>query len=429
MREKKDIEKDLAQARANLSTVSARQDATAEEIRTATAAVERYTEELNAKNVEVAAEKAQAEAQFRMGDKSFQELNKRFSMVKFIRQAMPGEVMDGVEAEVRQMGREEARSLGLSVKGSYIPYSIMEGRAFSGQNVTTPADGGYLVQSDMKYYEELSKRLVLSNMGVQVLNGLTGNIDLVKGNAVTAVWKKENDTSEMVKKQFSSESISPKRLTLTMGVSTQLLIQSSLDIERKVMSDIMRAHAAALEEAAISGDGASDNPVGILNISGTKTIPLGENGAVPTFGNMVDMETELAEVNADLGSLAYLTNSKIRGLLKQTLMSDGVSGYIWSKNEVNGYPAYASNFVPKNLTKGSAASKCSAIIFGNWNDVQILGWGGMDIIVDPYTLADDAAMRVVMNTYHNVFVPRPESFVLIKDALDAAGAAAASLKV
>ena len=422
MREKKDIERDLAQARANLSTVSARQDATAEEIRTATAAVERYTEELNAKNVEVAAEKAQAEAQFRMGDKSLQQLNKRFSMVKFIRQSIPGQVMDGVEAEVRQMGQEEARRLALDITGSYIPLAVMEGRTFTGQTATTEADGGYLIESELKYQEELRKRMVLSSMGTQVIGGLTGNITLVKGKPVSASWEQENSAVAAQKKQFESESIAPKRLAMQMGISKQLLIQSSLDVERMVMNDIMAAHAEALEDAAINGDGSSNKPKGILNITGTKTIPLATNGKIPTFANMVDMETELANLNADFGRLSYLTNPKVRGLFKTTLMSAGVGGYIWSNNEINGYPAYASNFVPSNLTKGSATSKCSAIIFGNWNNLQILGWGGMDITVDPYTQADAGAVRVIMNTFHNIFVPRPESFVLIKDALTAAGA-------
>lgn len=422
MRDKKDIEKDLAQARANLSTVSARQDATAEEIRTATEAVERYTAELNAKNVEVAAEKAQAEAQFRMGDKSFQELNKRFSMVKFIRQSIPGQVMDGVEAEVRQMGQEEARRLNLDITGSYIPLAVLEGRAFTGQNATTSADGGYLIESELKYQEGLRKRMVLSTMGAQVIGGLTGNITLVKGNPVNATWEQENSETATQKKAFTSESVAPKRLAMQMGISKQLLIQSSLDVEQMVMNDIMAAHAEALEDAAINGDGSSNKPKGLLNIDGTKLVALDTNGKVPTYGDMVQMETELASLNADFGRLAYLTNPKIRGLFKTTLMSANVGGYIWNNNEINGYPAYASNFVPSNLTKGSATTKCSAIIFGNWNSLQILGWGGMDIIVDPYTQAGASAIRIVLNTFHNVFVPRPESFVLIKDALDAANA-------
>ena len=332
MRERKDIERDLAQARANLEAVTTREGATAEEIRTATEAVQRLTAELNAKIVEIAAEKAQAEAQQRSNDRSLNQLNQRFSMVKFIRQSMPGQVMDGAEEEVRQMGVQEARTLGLNITGSYIPLAVMEGRAFTGQNATTPGDGGYLIESELKYQEELRKRMVLSSMGTQVIGGLTGNITLVKGKPVSASWEQENSAVAAQKKAFTSESISPKRLAMQMGISKQLLIQSSLDVERMVMNDILAAHSEALEDAAVNGDGSSNKPTGILNVSGTKTVELGTDGKIPTFADMVFMETELASLNADLGRLAYLTNPKVRGLFKTTLMSAGVGGYVWQNN-------------------------------------------------------------------------------------------------
>ena len=218
-----------------------------------------------------------------------------------------------------------------------------------------------LIESELKYQEELRKRMVLSSMGTQVIGGLTGNITLVKGKPVSASWEQENSAVAAQKKAFTSESISPKRLAMQMGISKQLLIQSSLDVERMVMNDILAAHSEALEDAAVNGDGSSNKPTGILNVSGTKTVELGVDGKIPTFADMVQMETELASLNADLGRLAYLTNPKVRGLFKTTLMSAGVGGYVWQNNEVNGFPAYASNFVPSNLTKGSASEKCSAM--------------------------------------------------------------------
>ena len=123
-----------------------------------------------------------------------------------------------------------------------------------------------------------------------------------------------------------------------------------------------------------------------------------------------------------MGSLAYLTNPKVRGLLKTTLKANGVPGFIWENNELNGYPARVSNLVPSDLTKGTAASKCSAIMFGDWSQLWILQWGGLDLIVDPYTLADQGAYRVVLNAYHDIHVRRPEAFAAIKDALTEAGA-------
>jgi hypothetical protein len=44
---------------------------------------------------------------------------------------------------------------------------------------------------------------------------------------------------------------------------------------------------------------------------------------------------------------------------------------------------------------------------------------GVDVIVDPYTLATSSQTRVVVNSLCDVGIRRPESFAAMKDALTA----------
>ncbi|MBQ1463042.1 MAG: hypothetical protein IIZ24_02545, partial [Candidatus Methanomethylophilus sp.] len=79
-----------------------------------------------------------------------------------------------------------------------------------------------------------------------------------------------------------------------------------------------------------------------------------------------------------------------------------------------------SNLVPSNLTKGSgssAVSNLSAMIFGNWEDLYVGHWGGIDIVVDPYSLAEYGDIRLVLNAYNDVLVAEPASFAAIKDII------------
>jgi hypothetical protein len=73
--------------------------------------------------------------------------------------------------------------------------------------------------------------------------------------------------------------------------------------------------------------------------------------------------------------------------------------------------------VPSNLTKGTSAGVCSAIILGNWSDLIIGQWGGLDILVDPYTGATAGTHRVVALQDVDIAVRRVASFVAIMDAL------------
>jgi hypothetical protein len=45
------------------------------------------------------------------------------------------------------------------------------------------------------------------------------------------------------------------------------------------------------------------------------------NGAAPDWADIIDLETAVAIDNADIGALAYITNTKVRGKLKKTLIT------------------------------------------------------------------------------------------------------------
>ena len=122
-----------------------------------------------------------------------------------------------------------------------------------------------------------------------------------------------------------------------------------------------------------------------------------------------------------VGSLGYLTNTKVRGKLKLTQKFSGTNGDpIWEKgNEMNGYRAAVSNQVPSTLTKGTAAGICSAIIYGNWADMLIGMWGGLDILVNPYILSGTGSVRIEAFQSADIAVRHPESFAAMVDALTA----------
>jgi hypothetical protein len=88
---------------------------------------------------------------------------------------------------------------------------------------------------------------------------------------------------------------------------------------------------------------------------------------------------------------------------------------------VNGYPFHVTNQVSSTLTKGSGTGVgvCSAIFFGNWADLIIGMWGGLDILVDPYTGGTAGTVRVIALQDVDVAVRHAESFAAMLDALTA----------
>jgi HK97 family phage major capsid protein len=330
--------------------------------------------------------------------------------------------LEGFEAEMHQEAQREAALSGKVIKGIGVPMMVLENarmtRASAGQNKTTANEGGNLVQEEpLVYIDALRNRLVLVNLGARFITGLVGNLPLVNGGSFTATWGAEADAVSATKMSLPKKTMTPKRMAVCGAYSVELLNQSSIGIEMLLRNELLKAHANGLESAAINS--ATSGPVGVLNTSGIGAVAGGDNGLAPTWAHMVNLETEVAIDNADLGALAYLTNAKVRGKLKQTLKASGVAGYVWDGNTINGYNAAVTNAVPSNLEKGTSGTVCSAIIFGNWNDMIIGQWGGYDMIVDPYSLKKVGDVEVVLNSFHDVALANAQSFAAMKDALTA----------
>ncbi|MCB1955215.1 MAG: phage major capsid protein [Rhodocyclaceae bacterium] len=294
--------------------------------------------------------------------------------------------------------------------------------------VGTAAAGGNLVATELlgsSFIELLRNAMVLDRMGITWLRDLNGNIAIPsQTGASTAYWLAESGAPTESQQTIGQVGLTPKTVGAFTDYSRRLLLQSSIDIEAFVRADLAAIIGQAIQLAAINGSGASNEPTGLLNTSGIGSVPGGTNGAAPTYDHMVDLETAVANANADVGALGYLTNSKVRGKLRKTQEFASTNGKaVWTSTaergmgDVLGYGATVTNAVPSNLTKGTSAGVCSAIAFGNWADMVIGMWGGLDIMLDPYTGATSGTRRVIALQDVDVQLRRVASFAAMKDAL------------
>jgi len=183
-----------------------------------------------------------------------------------------------------------------------------------------------------------------------------------------------------------------------------------------VRRDLATVLALAIDYAALHGSGTSNQPTGVANTSGIGSVAGGANGAAPTWEHIVQLETEVAVDNADIGALAYMTNSRVAGKLKVTPKISGHPTYLLEGDRLNGRPLYVTNQVRSDLTKGTGTN-LSAIFYGNWSDLLIGTWGALDILVDPYSNSTSGAIRVVVFQDVDIAVRHPESFAVMLDAI------------
>lgn len=341
------------------------------------------------------------------------------------REAAAFEIECSVAAQARRQQGE--------IRGFTVPVDMLrgpvdpnlEGRHSRDLVVGTATAGGHTVSTDLlasSFIELLRNAMAVEGLGARILTDLNGNLAIPRQTGgATAYWVAESGAPTESQQAFDQVALTPKTVGAFTDMSRKLLLQSSIDVEAFVRADLARTIGLAIDLAAINGSGASNQPTGIMQTSGIGSVVGGTNGAAPDWADIIGLETEVAVDNADIGSLAYLTNAKVRGKLKLTEKFSGTNGQpIWGDdNRLNGYGARVSNQVPSDLDKGSSTGVCSAVLFGNWNDLIIGMWSGLDLMIDPYTSSTSGTVRVVALQDCDIAVRHAQSFAAMLDALTA----------
>jgi HK97 family phage major capsid protein/HK97 family phage prohead protease len=306
-----------------------------------------------------------------------------------------------------EVSQEAQRKFGLEAKGILVPLDIL------GRTLTAGGDGGKVVPDKLlasQFIELLRNKSAILPLATQ-LTGLRGNIEIPRQIGSTTAYE-VGETDALTDSDITLDQLtmSPKRLGASSGYSKQLLAQSSLDVENMIKNDILAQIALKLDAIAVNR---------ILNETGVGLVECGSDdntGGAPKWEHFVQLETDIAMNNADVDRMKYIINAKTLGYTKTTTKINGYPAYILEQNQINGYGAKVSNQVPANLAKGTSNPIYSAILFGNFADLLVGFWGGIDIIVDPYSRKKEGIVEITADQFYDLAVRRAESFAVIKDA-------------
>lgn len=328
---------------------------------------------------------------------------KQFSVIKAIRAlANPNDRALQEEAAFEfECSRAAAKQYGASPQGIMLPVDVMNGW----QRDLNSADEHDLFGEDYRgseFIDVLRNQSSVMQAGARILNGLQGNVTIPKKlTAAQTGWvNTEGGNTGETEMTTGQINLTPKTIGGHTDVTRQLLIQSSMDVEAMVRDDLLQSLALSIDFAGLAGDGTGGAPTGIKNTAGINTATFA--AANPTFAEVVEMETAVAVDNALLGNLGYIMHSSMVGALKTTEKASGTAQFVVEPGgTVNGYKAIRSN-------QGAAGDA----YFGNYSDLIIGFFGGLDILVDPYTHSTSGTIRVNAMQSCDVAVRHAVSFCL-----------------
>ena len=297
-----------------------------------------------------------------------------------------------------------AAKLGRQSRGITIPQDVLR----RDLNVGTASAGGNLVATDLdagSFIDLLRNASALDQAGATVLTGLTGNVAIPRqSGAATAYWVAESGSPTESQQTVDQVSLVPRTVAAYTDFSRRLMIQSSIDVENMVRSDLASVIALKIDAAGLYGTGSNSEPLGLKNTTGIGTVDFA--AAAPTFAEVVDLESDVATANALLGTPVYLMNAAMRGNLKTTKKDAGSGIFIMENGEVNGYRGVLSNQVASG-----------DLWFGNFADLIIGYFSGLDLMVDPYTHSTSGTVRVVAMQDCDIAIRHAESFSRGNDTL------------
>lgn len=295
---------------------------------------------------------------------------------------------------------------------------------------STDSAGGFLVptQAIQDMIELLRAETVVREIGATVLDGLTGiPVELPKQTGgSTTFWIGENTAITPSDLTFGQLSMNPHTVASLVKLSNRLVRMSSPAAEQLVRNDIATELALRADLAALRGTGINGEPLGIANTPGLATVDFNatttSSGYVsnPGYEQLYDMEFQLAQANSLRGNLGFLFHPTLRRALAKIRVDQGggaANGQFLASPVTDpqlesylGYPFRKTTQIPNNLGAGSDTE----VYFGNWSDLIIAMWGGMEILASQETsdafAKNQTWVRILMDM--DIGIRHIESFVL-----------------
>lgn len=324
-------------------------------------------------------------------NKTEKKMNKEFRLVKAIRDIANNKQLDEVTSAVIAKGQEEMRKSGLNF-GGQIQLPTEERAA-----ITVTAEHNDVIETEFEnLLAPLRAKNVLANAGAKYLSNLVGDVQVPIMGASSVGWAGEVADAADGASGFTSVTLSPKRLTAYIDISKQFLAQDSIDAENMIKQDLVNAISTKLEETILgSASGSTTQPEGIFH-----AIPMSAStSAITAYSGVCDAESTVEDSNI-LGQPVYVMSNKAKAVFRAMPKSSKSTQLVYEGGELDGTPVFStSNISDKKF------------IYGDFSNLVIGNWGGIDLTVDPYTKAAAGQVRLVINAFFDAKVVRPEAFV------------------
>ena len=375
----------------------------------------REVERLDGKIARRQAHEEMIARQAQMGGSSYTEskeinkINRSFSLARAVQAASFGKALEGAEAEWAQEASKEFQSRGLQMSGQIgIPGAALL-RALGDadeHSATTGSGSGSVPTTVPGVIDALRAPTLAERIGTTVINNATGNLKFPRvATKASGTAEGEADANANSGLLLDEVTLTPERVSAKTLYSKQLILQGGAQVDAMISRELAAAMNAYVDkdffDAAAAGAGYKIDTGADGGTTDTTLAP----------ANIFAMEQNVLAAGGDFSKCVWVMSPKGWEVSRDLATVASVSA-MWENNQFDGFPAYATPYLENAATTGEGR-----LLFGDFNAGMILAFfGGIDLLVDPYSNAGTAQIALHVNKFYDKAVRQSGALASIIDA-------------
>ena len=331
-----------------------------------------------------------------------ERVNGSFSLSRAVEAVSNGRQLEGAEAEWATEAMREMRSQGLQSAGQIAIPSIALRTADDFQATSGQAGAGFVPTVVPAAIEALRAPTVLEGLGTTVIRNATGNLQFPRVST-KASGTGETEVSQDAASGLNMDQVSlnPQRVAANTTYSKQLILQGGSEIDFLIANELAAAMNAYIDDYAFD------------LISASTTVNQSSVADAALTAIIVNkMETDALAQGANLAGASYVMSPGAYGLSKALAQVSSVNA-LWENGRFNMYNAVATPYLVNGFLEDGTTPAAGSMVFGNFAQGAILAYfGGIDLLVDPYSAAGTAQIKLHVNRFFDFDLRQPGALSL-----------------
>jgi HK97 family phage major capsid protein len=332
--------------------------------------------------------------------KEMDKINRSFSLSRAINTVALGKGLEGAEAEWAQESQREMQARGLQMTGQIgIPEAALQRAGGADDFQAGSGDGsGYVPTNVPGVIEALRAPTMIEQLGATTIHGATGNLQFPRVSE-KAVGTDETEVSADAESglELDELTLSPIRCANRTKFSKQLILQGGSQVDTLIARELTAGINETIDKAAFAKAAAAYQTAG--------------TGAALTPAMLFDLEKSVLASGGNFADCKWAMSPTGWKISRDLATVSSIDAF-WKGQSFDGFPAVAT----PNLVDGTASA--GDIIFGDWAKGLVLAFfGGLDLLVDPYSNAGTAQIALHLNKFYDVEVRQARAFASITNVI------------